>query len=254
MSALQVVLEPGITQKLQFAVNRNSGTLADIDYLSTGENFRAVTLLRTGKVKLVEVTETESEGAIIQTTPTPTAWTVDDEDNIHFTLTSNGFTREQWELHLVRRGWRIGGFARQVLRRASEAPTNGVTYNMVVCLGRKISNCNRITEKIRAAAEKKGWLKPHWEVACLIRDTFTDEQLKVMGLWYIVTMHEPIGIEHFSDGPSLLLSNRGVDGPWFNAYDCSRSGGRWYGDGGFAFVTPQPNHYFPNLYPPLLFG
>ncbi len=178
----------------------------------------------------------ESEGAAIPTTaPTPTAWTVDDEGNIHFTLTSNGFTREQWEQYLERRGWRIGDYARQVLRRASEAPTNGVTYNIVVRPGQKISD--RITKKIRAAADKKGWVKPHWEVACLIRDTFTDEQLEQMGLWYIVTMHEPI---KDSDGdPRLLHAYRLDGGGWLGAhYD--RPDGEWNGSGGFAFVVPVP--------------
>src|SRR3989344_1080127 len=142
----EFTLSQGAGQKLEFAVQRNGGTPEDIDYLSTGENFRTVTLLRTGKAKLVEVTESGSEGVVIPTAPTPTAWTVDDEGNIHFTLTSNGFTREQWEQHLERRGWRIGDYARQVLRRASEAPTNGVTYNIVVRPGKKISDSDRITK------------------------------------------------------------------------------------------------------------
>lgn len=165
-----------------------------------------------------------------------TAWTVDDESNIHFTLTSNGFTREQWEQHLEDRGWRIGDTARQVLRRATEAPTNSVTYNIVVCPSKKISNSDCITKKIRAAADKKGWLKPHWEVACLIRDTFTDEQLEQMGLWYIVTMHEPI--DDSACGPSLLGSRRGGGGRWLSAY-YGRPDGYWGGNGGFAFVVPH---------------
>lgn len=232
----EFTLSQGAGQKLEFAVQRNGGTPEDIDYLSTGQNFRAVTLLRTGKAKLVEVTESGSEGAVIPTAPTPTAWTIDDEGNIHFTVTSNGMTREQWEQHLERRGWRIGDYARQVLRRASEAPTNGVTYNIVVRPGKKISDSDHITKKIRAAADKKGWVKPHWEIACLIRDTFTDEQLEQMGLWYIVTMHEPI---KDSDGdPRLLSSYRRDDGGWLSAY-YGRPGDYWGGRGGFAFVVPQ---------------
>ena len=232
----EFTLSQGAGQKLEFAVQRNGGTPEDIDYLSTGENFRAVSLLRTGKAKLVEVTETGSEGAVIPTAPVPTSWTVDDEGNIHFTLTSNGFTREQWEQHLERRGWRIGDYARQVLRRASEAPTNGVTYNIVVRPGKKISDSDRITKKIRAAADKKGWLKPHWEGACLIRDMFTDKELEVMGLWYIVTMHEPI--KDSVGDPFLLGSHRFDDGRWLYA-DYDGPGGRWRDGGGFAFVVPQ---------------
>jgi hypothetical protein len=216
---------------LEFAVQRNGGTSEDIDYLSTGENFRAVLLLRTGKAKLVEVTETGS--AVIPTAP-PTAWTVDDEGNIHFTVTSNGMTREQWEQHLKRRGWRIGDCARQMLRRATEAPTNGVTYNIVVRPGKKISDSDRIMKKISAAADKKGWLKPHWEVACLIRDTLTDEQLEQMGLRYIVTMHEQDSV---GDPGFLLSSDRYDFGRWLYAY-CVKPDDRWFADGGFAFVVP----------------
>lgn len=230
------ILTQGAGQKLEFAVQRNGGTSEDIEYLSANENFRAVSLLRTGKAKLALVTEMGNEGAVIPTAPTPTTWTVDDEGNIHFTLTSNGFSPQEWEQHLERRGWRIGNYARQVLRRASEAPTNGVAYNIVVRPGKKISDSDRITKKIRAAADKKGWVKPHWEVACLIRYTFTDEQLEQMGLWYIVTMHEPI---KDSDGdPSLLYSDRRVAGRWLYA-DYGRPDDYWYDVGGFAFAVPQ---------------
>jgi hypothetical protein len=233
----EFTLSQGAGQKLEFAVQRNGGTSEDIDYLSTGENFRAVTLLRTGKAKLVEVTETGSEGAVIPTAPTPTAWTVDDEGNIHFTLTNNGISREQWEQHLERRGWQIGVYARQMLRRAREAPTKaGTVHNIVVRPGKLISDSDRITKKIRVAADKKGWTKPHWEVACLIRDTFTDEQLEQMGLWYIVTMHEPI--KNSGGGPDLLDSHRGGGGGWLGAY-VDRPDVGWGGGGGFAFAVPQ---------------
>jgi hypothetical protein len=223
-------------QKLEFAVQRNGGTTDDIKYLSTGENFRAVTLLRSGKARLVEVTKAGGDGAVIPTAPTPTAWTVDDEGNIHFTVTSNGMTREQWETHLERRNWRISDYARQVLRRASEAPTTGVVYHIVVRPGKKFREGYRTTNRICAVANKKGWLKSHWEVACLIRDTFTDAQLGQMGLQYIVTMHEPI---NDSVGvPYFLSSSRRGDGQRFDArYE--RPVDKWDPKGGFAFVDPQ---------------
>jgi hypothetical protein len=158
------------------------------------------------------------------------------EGNIHFTVTSNGMTREQWEQHLDGRGLRLSDWGRNVLRRASEAPTNGVTYNIVVRPGKKINDSDRITKKIRAAAVKKGWVKPHWEVACLIRDTLSDEQLEQMDLWYIVTMHEPI--EDSGGGPYLLYSRRNDVGLWLYA-SYGRPDGYWFGGGGFAFAVPQ---------------
>lgn len=220
----EFTLSQGAGHKLELAIRRNGGTTEDIEYLSVGDNFQAVMLLRRGMVKLVEVPNNNFS----------VEWTVDEDGNIHFTLSpTTGMTHEQWEQHLERRGWRIGDYARQVLRRASEAPTNGVTYNIVVLPGKKVSDSDRITKKIRVVADKKGWLKPHWEVACLIRDTFTDEQLEQMGLWYIVTMHEPI--EDFDGDPGLLSSNRSGDGRWLRAY-CDGPGVGWDGDGGFAFA------------------
>ncbi|MDE1975179.1 MAG: hypothetical protein KGI49_01570 [Patescibacteria group bacterium] len=145
-------------------------------------------------------------------------------------------TREQWEKHLESRGFRLSDWARNVLRRASEAPTNGVAYHIVVRPGSKISSRDRVTKKIRAHATEKGWKTPHWEVACLIRDTFSDEQLEKMGLWWIVTMHEPI--TDSGCGPSLLDSCRNDDGRWLGA-SCDGPGDEWLGDGGFAFVVLQ---------------
>jgi len=170
------------------------------------------------------------------TTSTPVAWT---DGNIHFTVTSNGMTREQWECHLESRGFRLSGWARNVLRCASDASTNGVAYHIVVRPGSKVAFLDCITKKIRVRATEKGWKIPHWEVACLIRDTFSDEQLEKMGLWWIATMHEPI-ID--SDGvPRLLYSSRDDGGRWLYAY-YGRPDGRWSGSGGFAFVVSQVGH------------
>lgn len=49
----EFVLTQGAGQKLEFAVNRNSGSTADIDWLSTGENFKSVMLLANGEAELI---------------------------------------------------------------------------------------------------------------------------------------------------------------------------------------------------------
>ena len=64
----------------------------------------------------------------------------------------------------------------------------------------------------------------------------TDEQLEQMGLWYIVTMHEPI--KDSGGGPLLLDSGRSDGGRWLDA-DYGGPGGGWGDDGGFAFAVPQ---------------
>ena len=60
-SQLNVVLEPGITQKLQFGINRNKGTYADVEWLSTGKNFSLIALLARGEAELVLKTKPAPE-------------------------------------------------------------------------------------------------------------------------------------------------------------------------------------------------
>jgi hypothetical protein len=181
-----------------------------------------------------EPCEWEPTMPVIPTIPTPTAWLVDDEASIHFTLTSNGFTSAQWESHFESRGWIISTPVRQLLHSAIEAPTDGTTYNIVVYTGK---NERKTPNKICAVADKKGWVKTHWEVTCLIRDKFSDEQLDRMGVIYIITMHEHIKC---SDGDFVLLGSTRSG----NRNGLSAHGGRpddyWYMHPGFAFEIPQP--------------
>ncbi|MEK7636692.1 MAG: hypothetical protein AAB362_03325, partial [Patescibacteria group bacterium] len=74
------------------------------------------------------------------------------------------------------------------------------------------------------------------ELACLIREKFTDKEIEAMGLWYIVAMHEPINDS--DGGPSLLGADRYGDGRWLSAY-YGRPGIGWSRDYGFAFAVSQ---------------
>ncbi len=228
-------LTQGAGQKLEFAIQRTGGTGDDVDYLSTADNFNAVILLRTGKAKLVTIPE-GGEPKVVPMTG-PAKYTVDADGNIHFTVVSNGKSGEEWITYFERdTEYRVSDYAKDILRRATEAPTNGVSYHIVVRPGSKIAGSDRVTKKIRAAADGKGWKKPHWEVGPLIRDMFTDKELEEMGLWYIVAMHEPI---KDSDGdPDLLCSYRDDDGRWLSAH-VGGPDGQWDARGGFAFVVPQ---------------
>jgi hypothetical protein len=172
---------------------------------------------------------------IILDQPNP-PWIVDDEGNIHFILISNGLRPQQWEKHLERRGRRITDWANQMLARANGASTKDVVYHVVVRPGKLIVDSERVTNKLRAYAAAKNWLTPHWEVACLIRDRFSDDQLRQMGLVSIITMHEPIRDE--SEVSFLLNANPHDIGGWLDAcYDGSSN--KWGDKGGFAFIEAQ---------------
>jgi len=155
---------------------------------------------------------------------------------IYFSVTSDGTTGEEWIKRLKNKGFRIGDYAKQLLRSLDFQPTSGVTTEVAVLKGMLFKDNDRITKKIRAKAGERKLTKPNAEVACLIREKFTDEEIEAMGLWWIVAMHEPI---NDSDGdPDLLSACRSGGGRWLRAY-YDRPGCRWLRGIGFAFVLSQ---------------
>ncbi len=166
----------------------------------------------------------------------PTRSWREEDDVTYFSVTSDGTTGEDWIKRLEGNGFRVGGYAKQVLRSPDFKPTSGVTTEVAVLKGTLFEDNDRITKKIRAEADKRKLSKPNAELACLIRLKFTDKEIEDMGLWYIVAMHEPINDS--GGGPGLLVASRGGHGRWLFAA-CGSPGGRWNSGGGFAFALPQ---------------
>ncbi len=155
---------------------------------------------------------------------------------IYFSVTSDGTTGEDWIKRLEGNNFRVGDYAKQLLRSPDFVPTSGVTNEVAVLKGTSFKDDDRITNNICARAEKGTFLKPTAELACLIRVKFTDEDIAAMGLWAIIAMHEPI---KDSDGdPRLLGASRHDGGCWLYAC-CGKPGRRWYRDYGFAFPVSQ---------------
>ena len=155
---------------------------------------------------------------------------------IYFSVTSNGMTGGQWIAHLEAKGFRIGDYAKSVLRSSGFKPTNGVITEIAVLKGMLFDDSDRITKKIRAFAGERKLTVPNAEVACLIREAFSDKEIEAMGLWWIVAMHEPI--KDSGGGPGLLYALRGFGGRWLDAgWDDPDSG--WRRGNGFAFVVSQ---------------
>src|SRR3989338_6852668 len=166
----------------------------------------------------------------------PTSSWHEEDGVIYFSVTSDGTTGEDWIERLEGKGFHVSNYAKQVLCSPDFKPTNGVTTEVAVLKGMLFEDNGRITKKIRVEADKRKLSKPNAELACLIREDFTDKEIEAMGLWYIVAMHESI---NDSDGaPFLLNANRYDVGRWLSA--CSvRPGSRWYRDYGFAFDMSQ---------------
>ena len=163
------------------------------------------------------------------------SWRVED-GVIYFSVTSDGTIGEDWITRLEGNGFCVGDYAKQVLRTPFFKPTNGMTTEVAVLKGMLFEDNDRITKKIRAEADKRKLGKPEPELACLIREKFTDKEIKAMGLIWIVAMHEPI---NDSEGdPALLNANRRDDGLWLDAR-YGKSNYRWHRDFGFAFAVSQ---------------
>jgi len=151
-------------------------------------------------------------------------------------VTSNGTTGLGWIERLEKKGFKLCDYSKSILLSPDFKPTNGITTEIAVLKGEMFSDKNRFTKNIRAEADKRNLVKPNAEVACLIREKFTDKEIEAMGLLYIVAMHEPI---KDSDGDlHLLNANRLGDGRWLDA-SYVEPGDWWCREGGFAFAVPQ---------------
>lgn len=155
---------------------------------------------------------------------------------IYFSVTSNGMNGPQWVEHLQKKGFRVSDYAKSVLHLQDFKPTNGIVTQIAVLKGMLWNDKDRLTKNIRAMADERKLEKPNAEVACLIRDMFSDEELGAMGFYWIVALHEPI--KDSGGDPSLLGADRDGDGRWLRAtYD--GPGDRWNPGGGFAFAVSQ---------------
>lgn len=155
---------------------------------------------------------------------------------IYFSVTSEGTTGEEWITRLEAKGYRLTSYTKQVLRSPDFKPTSGVTTEVAILKGMLFEDNRRLTQEIRMSAAARLLTAPNAEVACFIREKFTDEEIKQMGLWAVVVMHEPICDS--VGGPILLAAVRVGGGRWlFACY--GRPGSRWLRDLGFAFAVSQ---------------
>ena len=192
----------------------------------------AVRLVNSGEWKVVRTIEKK----LLLTTATGIE-VYDHGDHFRFTLPSTtGKTGAEWIAHFEKKGDRIGSYAKSVLLSNDFKPTSGVTTEVAVLKGSTFKDNERVTKNIRKVAGERALETPNAEIACLIRDNFTDTEIEAMGLIWIVAMHEPI--KDSDGGPRLLGAGRGVDGRWLSAY-YDRPGSGWLREDGFAFAVSQ---------------
>lgn len=157
---------------------------------------------------------------------------------IYFKVISDGTTGEKWITRLEEKGFKLSDYAKELLLSRNFKSTTGIVYTIAVLKGNRFANDNRATKEIRSRAENRKFVTPNPEVACLIRYMFTDDEIKSMGLSWIVTFHKPI--QDSDGGLGFLSTNNNNGGSWLNAnYD--HSDGGWCSGFGFAFEVSRRN-------------
>ncbi len=151
------------------------------------------------------------------------------------TVTSDSRNGETFVRDLKQAGYHIDDWALNVMLRAPFVAMSGVTYSLGIIKGEEFSDNERMISNIRAEAARRGWRTPPIEVATLLREVVSDEDIERMDLVWLVVMHEPV-ID--SDGNACLLSlscragGRRLD----TCYD--QSDDQYFHDGGFVFLLP----------------
>ena len=172
-----------------------------------------------------------------QTTTPSRLWRKLDSGVIEFTLPpTDGTTGPEWIDRLEGKGTQVGEtYAKSVLRSADFRPTSGVATKINVLPGSLFKDSHRLTRVIRFDAGRRLLVIPNAEVACQIRELFSDEEIKAMGLMWIITMHDPINVS--GRDPRLLST---VGRPGLDVC-CSEPLIGWHRGSGFAFaVSPDP--------------
>lgn len=220
-----LMLDVGQAAELKLAFRRNGWNNAEIKNLSEGDILADV----------LKVIKGQAEIKLISPLPKPIFCSWREVDGvIYFSVTSDGTTGEEWIARLEKKGYHVSVYTKILLRSGDFKPTSGNTTAIAVLKGVIFKDVDRITKKIRAEAERRKLTKPNVEVACLIREMFTDKEIEDMGLSWIVTMHEPI--EDSTGALSLLRSYRYGNGSCLYPR-CDDPDGYWDSDGGFAFAA-----------------
>lgn len=196
MSSMDM-LDVGQAHELKLACRRNGVTPEDLKWLCEGTNLADLRRVRFGFAKIVTLS---------------CAW-YEQDGIIHFTVTRKKvITGEQWIERLSKRGFLISDEAKEVLRSSDFHSTLKSRTKIAVLKSDLFGSGKPTYKEIRAFAKEHRFVAPEAEIACLIRETFSDEDIEMMGLKWIAVMHEhntnQFGLSAFrgEEGHILLAS------------------------------------------------
>ncbi len=153
------------------------------------------------------------------------------------TLTSDGRTGEQFLSDLEKAGLSFSGFTKTMMKgkEFNATVTTGTKYRIAVIKGEEFTDEDRNIANIRNEIAKLGGIMPPAELSPLLRLNFSDEEIKALGLSWIIPVHEPI--DDSSGRPELLGLRASKLDNQLNAYYSHGAYG-WDIKSGFAFLLP----------------
>ena len=150
---------------------------------------------------------------------------------IRFSVEHRGIFGRLWVDRLKGKNFHITASSESVLCSDSFKPFDGLTTEVAVLRGIKLEKQYH-AQAVRTKAAERGWGAVNVEVACLIREKFSDNDIAAMGLRRIVVMHAPIA--DFSGDLTQLcvsaLSREGFLSTWTDHVETDFDGRT-----GFAF-------------------
>jgi len=151
---------------------------------------------------------------------------------IYIKVISDGTTGEEWIERLGKKGFILSKWAKDILLSKDFKFTTGTVYTIAVLKSDLFTNENCVTKEIYREAAKRKLVTPNPEVACLIREMFSDKEIEDMGLVWLVTFHEFI---KDSDGDSRFLNTYpSIDGSFLDAVYVNHDS-NWRDRCGFVF-------------------
>lgn len=150
-----------------------------------------------------------------------------------FSVTSDGMTGTDWIARLENQGFPVGYYTKGVLRSSDFKPTTGVTTEIVVLWGGFFGGDDSSINQVYTFAARNDLLVPNVEVACLIREKFSNWEIEEMGFDSLLVMHRPI---KDADGVPVLLQVARRDRSGYELTYYNVAGIRWQPNGyGFVF-------------------
>lgn len=128
---------------------------------------------------------------------------------------------------------KVSDRAKDIMYKPQFKTSSGKTYRLAIIKGDEFADDERTTTDIFAEAERRGLQRPPAEVAALLREKYSQDEL---GFPYVAVMHEPICD---SDGdPFVLALYCGGAAAWLLAVR-AYPGSRWRREGVFVFLARQ---------------